>query len=389
MEQQYNRVQTVNKSSRMGTLGGLFCLIQIMNLIGYISNSMNMETVFSLVSQLYIVLNYLAFLLYMISPKRNKRAGESIVLFLFMLFSSILSYLASAGVGIYTFLITLSGYLALPMYLILVREIPTNQRTLKYTYFAAIGTGIFFLYRGFVNPEYILGTQALSMGFFNSNQAAIFLVQNFSILIAFYPMKKKSPARVLILLLCVLEIWLIYKTQSRTALLCVVILVVGYVFRKMPLSRRSIRVLFIAPMVFVFLFMFLSNNAYISSIEILGKPILNGRNLIFYYALLNLQGHYLFGNFSSSQFANLHNAYLSVLVSVGVLGFFLFLLFFWREVVRLWKQHSRNEVTYLAFLGFMLLFLEGCAEAAILVSGSMYAVATAQLLFLINYGESV
>lgn len=388
MRAEYNQLPWRIRSSRKGLLSFIFCLIQILNTIGYITNSSGISSIFSIVSQLYIVLVYGAFFVYLFLERKYRNVSESVLLLIFMVFSAAVSYVINPGSGgLYNFIVLLSGYISLPMYMIFVKDIPAKRTVINCTYVMAVITAIYFVFCGFFTPDYVVGTNALSMGFFNSNQAGIFLVQNFSVLFAFFSIKKKRTTRICILILCAIEFWLIFLTQSRTAVFCVLVLLAGYLLRKRPVAQIVPRILFVAPFAAIFIMIWISNNDFINSIEVFGKPLINARDMIYYNSLQNLQHNYLFGNYASGIFSNLHNAYLSVLLTVGVVGFSLFLLFFWEQTKQFERVHHRNEVTHMAFLGILTLYLNGCVEAAMMVSGSMYAAATAQLLLLMNYEE--
>ena len=109
---------------------------------------------------------------------------------------------------------------------------------------------------------------------------------------------------------------------------------------------------------------------------------------MFNNAITVLLAHYpIFGYFHDYRLGNAHNAFLSVLTSTGVFGFSFFFFFYYYSVHKLREKLNGNATRYLAYLGILLLFLEGCAESPVLTAGSMYAAATSPLLLFIKYGE--
>jgi hypothetical protein len=113
---------------------------------------------------------------------------------------------------------------------------------------------------------------------------------------------------------------------------------------------------------------------WVSEIIILGNSAESGRNHIYEYYLANLNSiSFLIGDFSSYRFSNTHNAYISILATVGLLGFVPFFLFL--QTTLLWiKEHCLGlKSQQIAFIGLIGIIIHSSAEATFLVSGVIFA----------------
>lgn len=365
----------------------LFCVTQVFNVIGYVSNALEMDSVFSLISQSYIIINVLSFVLFLFSTKRDENAGNAFSLMFLMAITTLLSYFLNPGnCGAYEFILLLCAYLSLPMYMLYVKEIKITRGVLKCILLCNMGTAFFFIYSAHFRPEYHERSGALTMGFFNSNQAAIFLLQNISVLLAMCGLYIKFINRGFILAVCYIEIYLIILTQSRAATVCAWILLYFFFRKSARISERVIKFAAILPVIFISLLQYFADSPFVAGIEIFGKPLLSGREEIFAYTIkaISQSKRWLFGNFGRYLFENLHNAYLSVYASVGILGLLVFYIFFYSQIKSYWKKSGNSVVSKMAFVGLLLLFVEGSVESAVMVSGSMYAAASAPLILLMN-----
>ena len=368
-----------------GMLVYVYAFLQLMNPLCYITDSLRMEGIFSFISRLYILVSAGAFMVYALQVRI---ATERIIYLVLMALTALLSCVLFPGsMSTYEAVILLAGYLALPIYIIIIPEIRFSKPLYRWTFLCNLASSLFFIYAGFFRPEYSKEAGALTMGYFNANQAAIFLVQNLSVMLCCFRYEKNPALRILILAICLLDAFFIYQTLCRTALMCILILAYVHVKKSKMIPMKYLRIGFVFPIVIVAAMMLLSNNRLLAEIELMGKPLMTGRDEVYYYSFIKMRGHWILGNFGAFGFTNLHNAYLSVLATCGVVGMIPFLAFYWNSVKQLWLKHTNSEIAAAAFAAILLIFVEGSAEAAMLVSGSMYAGAYTALLFFLNCEE--
>ena len=368
----------------------LFFVMQAGNFVGYVSQAYEAEGIFSLVSKGYILLCFASFVLCALRYLNAMNRSRLVFMLLVMVGWGMLSALSSNWIGAMPFLIVLFGYLSLPLYLVYTPYLPMRKSMVKQLEFFNILTALFFVYCFFVRPEYTPKTDALTFGYSNQNRLAIYLVQNLSILLSLAKGKKQNVGKAFLLLICLFETYLVYLTYARIAYVCAIVLWL-YCLRndRARISKTTVILFLVLPLVFLIALVAIYNSQAIShSATLFGKPLFSGREQM-YLAILQRMDlkTWLIGDFGQYQFGNWHNAYLSIICSNGLVGLLIFYLFFSWACMDLRKYSECNSYKLVPFVGLLLLFIEGCAESATLVSGAMYASAAAQLVYLVHYGN--
>ena len=292
-----DRDDYLNSSNRYsgGLLTVLYIILQMMNPICYITDAMAMEGLFSMISKLYIIVSFLAFLFFMV---QSRRVSSLFMNLIFMAFTTVAAYfVSSGGISLYNFSISLAGYLALPIYMLIIPEIGFSGGLYRWTYYCNMVTALFFVYSGFYRPEYYMVSNALTMGFFNANQAAIFLTQNIAVMLCCYQYEDSKLRRMIIVVICAIEAYFTYLAQSRMSVVCIAILLFVLIRRNKFISKAYVRLAYILPIIMVFVIVYFSTNERLLAIEIFGKPIVSGREIIYLSALQGLGGKWIFGNF--------------------------------------------------------------------------------------------
>ena len=371
------------RNSAIRVLDVLFCITQLLVFIGYVSNSYDNETIFSRASQLFILINVATFAIYIIQNAKKVELVLLLILFL-MAFSVFIAFAVTGVASVYNFVITLCAYLSLPMYLIYVRKIDVNKLTLFFTITCALSTAVFFIVSFFIHPEYSVNKE-LTLGFFNPNQTAMFIFQNLSVILVIMTFCRNRFLKFLLFAVIAFESFEVVMTASRIAVICVAFAIVLGLFKnKIKFSGNMVTIFMLLPLIFVFLIEIMYSNHVWENVEILGKPFYSGREEMFSNFFVELLKNPIFGNYARYQLSNSHNAYLAVLLSLGLVGFIVFIVFYF-YIINGFRKTIVNPVQKVAFIGILLIFIESTSEAALLVSGSMYAAATSTLIFFINY----
>lgn len=167
--------------------------------------------------------------------------------------------------------------------------------------------------------------------------------------------------------------WIMLQTESRAAIfLLVAFAIMVAIARKREITTRWINFAFSVPLAYVLLLPVLSFLDW--DIVVLNETIFNGREIIYnrYFQNLNITT-FLFGDLNTFQFENLHNGYIAISASTGIVtcvsyGKFLKSNLIWDLPTRTAPMHER-----MAFVGFLCVIMYTCAEAAFFVGGSHYA----------------
>ena len=120
---------------------------------------------------------------------------------------------------------------------------------------------------------------------------------------------------------------------------------------------------------FVFVYLALSNSRF-ADVEFWEKSLFSGREKVYKEALTFWRDKW-FGNLSYFGFQNAHNAHLTILVNIGIVGFALYMI----QTTRAFNALVRDSVgveQHLCIAVIIMLVIMGCAETAILTGGTFY-----------------
>ena len=284
-------------------------------------------------------------------------------------------------------IIKLVTFLQLPTFLFIATR--NNTKKLKEVIYAAnlLYPVLFFIlylsplaYR-FVGAYGEIRGDDITLGYNNPNETALYLMFCFFILLsAFFYYKNKLMVRFIAATEICFLAFLIYKTDCR-AVLVVCMLVFAYMLFSVELYVQPLFIgaIFIIPIIYTIIVVCFPSLAYL---EFMGETIENGRMNIILEYIDNLDAFgLLFGNFEKYNLNNMHNGMLSVVASLGIVVFgvyFAALYFGYKRI--LCGTVGKRDYMPLA-LGMLGIILHSIAEAAPLVSGSVYAAS----IFMIAY----
>lgn len=368
----------------------LFFVMQVGNFIGYVSQAYGSDGIFSLVSRGYILICFASFVLCVLRYPEAMNRSRLVLLLIIMAVWGVMSALASNWVGMMPFLIVLWGYLSLPVYLIYMPYLPMRRSMANQIKVFSLLTALFFVYCFFTRPEYASRVDAITFGYSNQNRLAIYLIQNMSILLSLSKGEKQKITKILFILICAFETYLVYLTYARIAYVCAIVLWLYFLLgNRAKINRRTVVLFLVLPILFLIALIAVYNSGRIShNATLFDKPLFSGREEMYQTILQSMDlKTWLIGDFGRYQFGNWHNAFLTIICSIGIVGLVVFCLFFYWACMELRKYSENNSYKIMPFVGVLLLFVEGCAESATLVSGAMYASAAAQLVYLIHYGH--
>ena len=230
---------------------------------------------------------------------------------------------------------------------------------------------------------------SLTLGYGNPNITAVFLLNSFAVLLSTQPRAHRLPGTALLAILALL----IFKTQSRIAMVCVAFLILLALFgrrtfvRRILTSRRTAACFIAWPLAFIAVFYFLYRTQ--PGLRFMGAGIF-ARIQIYDRVLASLKQHPLLGDACSWHFQNSHNGMLTILANTGALGLGLYIVYMFRRLsgyaCRLRRNPRLNILPY-----FMLLtcFLHACVETTVLTGSVLHAAELSVICLLCEDGASL
>lgn len=315
------------------------------------------------------------------------------LLFLGLMISCLLSIIAS-GYITYTSIVKILTFLQLPIYCTIVGKIKNNKKIKGLIYILHIIYTFFFLYLYNSDNAYKIQSgdkyiiiDALTLGYNNPNELALYLFLVFSVLLSGCFYYKRPIIKMFFLLCSIIIFYLIIQTMSRAALFLASILVAMTIFTKcLKLPKRLLKVLFIIPLLFAIILMAFSDK--INLIQFFGETFDSGRDTIYknFFGKLSFLG-FIFGDFQKYQFVNMHNAYISIMATIGFLGAFIFVVLLYRQYERMFERKiTKKHVLTMAF-SLLLIIVYISIEAALFVAGSLYSVSMFLSVYLMKDEE--
>lgn len=241
-----------------------------------------------------------------------------------------------------------------------------------------------FAYRYLQEGNYYV-YNALTLGYSNSNSTAMMLL--FVAAVNIISIKMKTYNKLIGIVMQLTLIYLIYKTESRTGLLCVVILSILSLITVSRVPRFFLYVFTSIPFIYIFLLPYLQRNKYFMHIEILGKRFFTGREEIFSDNIEGINSiiRWIFGDLPRAMFANYHNGMLSILLSCGLAGLIIYLIIWYKNIIPYMER--TNQVSYIAIISLMIILLQSSSEAAFLTGGIPYGIMIVTLFIFVRYED--
>lgn len=347
-------------------------LVSVANMLVFIFSTDKFYnlTIFSLAARLLLMSNLLIFIYVAVRRRLPIRVFSSLALLLAMAGSAYISYSLNPLGGIGDFLISLSSYLAVPIYMAAIPELRETEGMIPWLKCMAWGYALVFVVMSVVFPSYRIGTGALMLGYSNSNATGAYLFLVIMLLVLLYQKEKRKIVKGAVIAIECTLLSFIIATQSRTAFLlaaaAILYDVLPYTLR---LTKRFSTILVFLPAVFSVLYLWVYRKGLLADATILGKPIFSGRQ----YGFAETQPLTLFGQYANGAFGGL-NVYLAVSTTVGLIGTVLWWIVYTRFVSLdfLDRSDTRSNKGLSRFC-FCLLLLHGCTEACIFTGGTVFA----------------
>lgn len=371
-----------------------FYLTLISNLVIYIAQPLDISILNTLASRSFMLCNLVSFIFVINLSLRHyvPYKTHQIVIIVFMICFSFISYLFDSNCGLYDYIIRLWCYLALPFYFLYIDYLKPNKSMINFAFIVTFLVSINFILLSLSKYKYagyeaFIGTHSawLTLGYENPNQTAMYLLITIIILYCALSYYRNKLARILILSDIIYMAVLLFKTSSRTSIVIGVIVTVIILFKKKYyISKYIVIGILLLPAIFMFLYPYLYKNGWIFLFQFGGKTDYSSRSIIFLNVLLSLKNKFLFGAFGTYQLKNIHNGTLSVFSSLGLVGLVLFYIYYFRAYFNIFKNSIKSKTALISLIGLLAVFIHACTESAFIVGGSMYAGTLNVLIFLVK-----
>lgn len=318
--------------------------------------------------------------------------------FLLVIILSAFSLLSSFQSG-YSVLVKYITFLELPMLLYLLHECDFELKSAKWIcsvfgiyvilciYFQKSPVAYDISISNEFNTNLTLKLKELTMGYNNPNEAALYLLIAFIVVFAGFYMYKNLIVRTLFLVGTIYTAYLILLTYSRSAIILMFFISIAALLTKCTISKPVFFYLVCSVPIFVMIFtLFFPNVA--EAIVVLDEQFDTGRGILYREVLNNLNLFtFFFGNFNRYQLSNLHNAYISIVASLGFPTFLAFQDLIRKSYITTFTKKTDNKAAIVVFWGLIAVILYSSFEAFVLVSGT-FGAASMFLLFVMYKGLS-
>lgn len=276
----------------------------------------------------------------------------------------------------YKSIVSLLSFLEIPLFILSLNTI-SSVKIEKIIYKSFIVISIFLIILSFLPVAHIFENiygvsylDFLTLGYGNPNKTGMILFGCFAVLISYINYETKTIRKIFVLADAVYISLMIFWTQSRASIVITVLLIIFSFISNKKIIRIICNICYIAPIVFAPIFIFFPKQLMQS--YFLGETLDTGRLSIYLNVFNNMNiKNFLIGNYAY-QFGNLHNLYISVFATIGILGVILFALLYFNILKKIsCSYHSASNK--IALLAFSLFLLHSSVEAAMFLSGSSYA----------------
>ena len=107
--------------------------------------------------------------------------------------------------------------------------------------------------------------------------------------------------------------------------------------------------------IFGVIYSYIALNPAYANVTLLGKRLISGRERV-YAEVLTMFNDPIFGDLNIFQFQNSHNSALTIIVNIGLLGYFIYSCFMAKNIITLGENGWRNP-GYIMLLSFFEYFL--------------------------------
>ena len=343
-----------------------------------IGNPLRMHSLMSLGTAVIALASIFAFFVtFFAEQKMDQAFSKILILAIVSMFSMIIASQVNVS-GLLTFLC----FFEIPLFFYSYKELD-SQRVKKAIYIVYFSLSVFYALASFGENAYILRegdleytVTSLTLGYGNPNEAAMYLFVCFAVLLSMLFDIRNKLFKVIIFLDLTYVANMLFQTESRTMVVALVAMVLlTLLFRRRSMPNPLVTLSFAMPLLFVFLL-----QRY-GDVILLGERIETGRLEIFARVTEKMTIAKFFIGDYSFKFENLHNLYVSVFGTIGIVGVVAFALLLMQKIKYALKN-ATSKMNRIAAIGFLMLFVSSSTEAAVFTAGSAFAASAVTLYVL-------
>lgn len=367
----------------------LYKLLWVFTLILYIVIPFDNESMMRMCYYGFYALNFLLFFLAVITALKNKNDKfnmQNLGIICAIFFGIIVSVLMS-GTRM-TFDVhgaAIMGYLCSIISIYYLRQLSFDRKLLNFIFGINICISIVFAILSRTSYAYSsILEDSLNLGYSNPNATAIYLFLNIIYLLLFLNYLEKKKYIFAVLCLIAYQAYLIYCTDSRTCMfVAIVILLYGLNIINFKVKKWWIFAALAFPIIFLFVYTIFYENRLFMDLEIMGKEFYSGREAYFAEQLEHLKDYWLFGDIGKNKLTNMHNGFLSLFASLGLVGTVLYYIFIIRNLLNGVEWGCKNKTAMMAMVAILAVYIQTSSEAALMTGGSNYTIPIAALYMLL------
>lgn len=224
---------------------------------------------------------------------------------------------------------------------------------------------------------------SLYLGYSNPNATAIYLFLCIIYLLILWNYLNKIKHKIILLCLIAYMVYLVYCTDSRTSMaVTIVVLIYGIGLINIKVNKVWIVMALAFPIAFLLVYSWLFENRLFLDLEIMGKPFYSGREAYFVSEIKKLGDYIFFGDIGRNRLTNMHNGFLSLIASTGLVNTALYYIFILYNLFYNLKIGCKNKTAMTAMLAILAIYIQTSAEAALMTGGANYTIPISTLYML-------
>lgn len=207
------------------------------------------------------------------------------------------------------------------------------------------------------------GNTWFTLGFSNPNTTGAYVMFCVAMLAIEASYKKGWQQKAINIIFMIGLAYIIYLTESRTALICSCLLILTMFTKKIPLKSWYIDVALIVMIAFIAFQIWIASQG---EIQFLGKSMASGRQdmyMSFIQEILRAPWNYIIGSIGIYGLKNTHNAAFAIIRSFGLLGLICYVVF-WKKIMRNCMSSVTSIVNKTAIFALLIYIIYSSTEAA-------------------------
>ena len=219
------------------------------------------------------------------------------------------------------------------------------------------------------------GNSVFSMGLGNPNVVSVYVMFAIVLLLIHVVYQRRGLGKIIDFILVGLLFYLLILLSSRTVVACVLLLFLGYFIGRRSNKMQFLWVIALAwPVIMIIITLVIGGKSL--TFQLLGKALDTGRYGMYSTALSDMKASpisFVFGEVFKYRFTNMHNAPLTIICNIGIVGFICYLIVWYRRI-RFLNENCATTVQRIAFYAILAFIIQSSSESLSMIGTIPYAV---------------